>query len=220
MPGRTPTEAFDAFIEPIQRALNCLGQGKITPSNGGRQPGATRLWSINGVNGLALRDGWHFDAQMHYEIIRTGDDSGWRVTTRAYRYRLALCGADLFRMHWHPVGNSPYKTPHVHLPKMGIDDKVHLPTGRLTFEDAVEWSIGLGVPPARTDWQSVLKASHALHIEHRTWSTEPPVADELRPGRHGRGTTARSGAMRDTATCSATYRASRLTPGICSDALA
>lgn len=164
------------FLEPIRRAVACLGTAHVTVSPGGHAPGGTRAWSINLDQGLALRDGWHLEAQMHYEVIRTDDGQEWRVTTRAYRYRLAHLGHDKVRMHWHPTGKSPYVLPHLHLPEMTATtgEKGHLPVSRLTFEDLVEWAIGLGVTPARTDWKSVLDASRALHLQHRTWSDQPP----------------------------------------------
>lgn len=123
--------------------------------------------------------GLHFEAQMHYRIIRTED--GWRITTLAYRYRLARAGIDLFRMHWHPVGNSPFKLPHFHLNLEGRDftdgtEEQHFPSGRMTFEDAVHWAILAGVRPARSDWEAVLNEGREVHIRHRSWSREPGEA--------------------------------------------
>ena len=116
---------------------------------------------------------------MHYAFVQT-EERGWRVTTRAYRYRLARTGFDVFRIHWHPVGVSRYTLPHVHLSLCGRDGErlttlgEHLPTGRLTFEDAVEWAIEAGVPPARPDWRKVLAEGRTTHIQHRSWDTIPP----------------------------------------------
>ncbi|NCT90268.1 hypothetical protein GXB85_04775 [Cellulomonas sp. APG4] len=172
MPGRTPPEAFEAFIEPIRRALSCLGPAKITLSQHGRQVGDTRAWTLNNGLGLAMRGGWHLDATMHYEIIPTQDTSAWRVTTRAYRYRVACADAELVRMHWHPSGNSPHTLPHLHIPALAAATH-HLPVTRLTFEDAIEWAISLGAPPAREDWRDVLGETRALHIEHRSWHVSP-----------------------------------------------
>lgn len=171
MAGKTPTQAFDAFIQPIQTALGCVGTGKITLSPAGRSPGGVRAWTINGGQGLVLKDGWHLEGEMHYEIVKEPDPvrGPWRVTTRAYRYRVAHCGNDIARLHWHPAGKSPYTKPHLHLPQAGEAEKGHLPVGRLTFEDAVEWTITLSAQEARTDWRSVLDASRQAHTLHRSW---------------------------------------------------
>jgi hypothetical protein len=105
------------FLEPLQQAVSCLGQGKIMTSNGGKDRlGKVHSWSLNGETGIS-KQGWHFEAQMHYEII-TDDRPGYgpyRVTARAYRYRFDLAGQDVARFHWHPLGRSPHKDPHVHL---------------------------------------------------------------------------------------------------------
>jgi hypothetical protein len=128
---------------------------------------------------MAFAGGWHFEAQMHYELIRDDGAAQWRVSTRAYRYRLAHVGHDIFRIHWHPAGVSTYHLPHVHLSLISRDEQLttldeHLPTGRLTFEDAIEWAIETGVPRARDDWRDVLAFSRERHLEHRSWSTRPP----------------------------------------------
>jgi hypothetical protein len=38
MPGRTPYAAVQAFLAPLQQALGCVGQAKITTRHGGRNP--------------------------------------------------------------------------------------------------------------------------------------------------------------------------------------
>lgn len=106
------------------------------------------------------KQGWHFEAQMHYEII-TDDRPGYgpfRVTTRAYRYRFARAGQDVARFHWHPLGKSSHIEPHMHLAlvRVGMDEDtrdVHLPSPRFTFESAISWAIQLGWPPAQDDFK-------------------------------------------------------------------
>lgn len=82
-------------------------------------------------------------------------------------------------MHWHPSGSSPRTKPHLHLSVPGASDglkKQHLPVGRMTLEDAIEWVIAFGVSPARDDWKEVLDGSKKLHIEHRSWNVDPDEA--------------------------------------------
>ena len=132
---------------------------------------------------MGLANGWHFEAQMHYELVRDDDSGVWRASTRGYRYRLAKLGHHVFRMHWHPSNVSTYHLPHVHLSLAGPEQAMltsldeHLPTGRLTFEDAVEWAIEAGVPARRSDWRDVLAQTRALHIQHRSWDTVPPQGE-------------------------------------------
>jgi hypothetical protein len=159
MPGRTPHEAFEAFITPIERASSCLGSVKVKVSPGGSTaPNMEHAWSLNGIERvydprLALR------GEHGYTII-SDDRPGrgpWRVRTLQYRYRLAVPEHDVFRLHWHPNGRSPVTYPHLHAalePKERMPGSLdaHLTTGRMTLEDALRWAFELGMPAARDDW--------------------------------------------------------------------
>lgn len=168
-------------MEPIQRAASCLGPVKIITSPGGRtEPNRTHSWTLNAEKGVGLGNGWHFEAQMHYRLLQRPVSREWRVTTEGYRYRLALHGTHLWRIHWHPTLTSDYHLPHVHLNLTTPPGEVgtdlmgqHHPTGRMTFEDALEW-VFLNVPAKREDWRQVLEETRLAHIEHRSWSTRPP----------------------------------------------
>jgi hypothetical protein len=184
MPGRTPREAFEAFITPIERASSCLGSVKVTVSPGGRTaPEMEHVWSLNLMRGFAAK-GWHFEAAMGYKI--TQDDAPgrgpWRVRTLAYRYRLAVPEHDVFRLHWHPNGHSPVTYPHLHAalePKDRMPGSLdaHLATGRMTFENALRWAFELGMPAARADWSERLAEAEAAHLRYRSWSHDPAEAD-------------------------------------------
>lgn len=178
MPGRTPSEAFSAFVDPLREALSCLAAAKITTGPKSHEPFGVRVWSLNLDRGVVLRDGWHFEAEMHYEIIPADAPAPpWRVTTRAYRYKVSHCDKDLVRMHWHPSGKSPFTTPHFHIPMLSGGtggESGHLPIGRVSFEDAVQWVIVMSGQHARADWQEVLDRTRSVHVEHRTWSDAPP----------------------------------------------
>lgn len=168
MPGRTPHEAFQAFIEPLEAAIACLGAANITVSAGGRSDASDRVhaWTLNGMTGMAFTGGFYFTAQMNYRFAKVSR-SEFRVTTVAYMYTLRRGGDELWSLHWHPDGNSPVKTPHIHL--AGVDPSGHFPVERMSLEQAVAWVIQSGVTPARDDWQQVLEDSHKLHVKYRSW---------------------------------------------------
>jgi hypothetical protein len=123
-----------------------------------------------------------FYASMRFEIVDSDpsehdeDHQGdYRCSARAYNYKLSTPrGADLWRMHWHPMGVSPSKDPHVHLPP---DLDRHLPTGRMTFENALSWLIEFDAPlrVSRDDALAEIAQTEAPHVLYRTWSTKPPV---------------------------------------------
>lgn len=168
-------------MEPLKSVVSCLGAAKIVPSPGGRStPHTTHAWALNGTRGMAFSDGWHFEAQMHYQLIEAPEVGGWRVRTLGYRYQLALQGTHLWRIHWHPTVTSGYHLPHLHL-NLGRPGEVpvdtmgqHHPTGRMTLEDAVEWVFNAGISPARDDWAEIINRSRDRHVLHRTWATFPP----------------------------------------------
>jgi hypothetical protein len=111
---------------------------------------------------------------MQYRIIPMSD-GGRRVTTLAYRYRLARLGEDLWRLHWHPGGRPDVRYPHLHARFDGAPAntiKEHLPMGRATLEDAIRWA-RLGFLMARPDWRSVLEMTEADHLRYRSWHVNP-----------------------------------------------
>lgn len=187
MPGRTPNEAFTAFMEPLREAASCLGQVKLVISNGGHSvPDKVHAWTLNGEIGKVFAGGWRFEAQMHYRFDQLAFSKQWKVRTLGYRYQLALQGTHLWRIHWHPTTNSGYDLPHAHinfgtigdLPKPSLNE--HHPTGRMTFEDAIEWVFNRGIRPAKDDWRDILAASRSVHVDNRTWHATPPA--DLRGG--------------------------------------
>lgn len=176
MPGRTPAEAYRAFIEPLQAAVACLGVGKIVTSSGGQSDTSREhSWTLNAPGkGMVFPGGYCFRASMKYRFIE--HEQGWRVTTLEFIYSLSQADAELWAFHWHPVGDSHETRVHLHTAIPGAGDKhAHRPVGRVTFEDAVEWVILAGVKPAREDWETVLADSKAVHIRHRSWHGDSPA---------------------------------------------
>jgi len=89
--------------------------------------------------------------------------SGWHAQVSAYFYVLADPGGqELLAFHWHPVGASPIRTPHLHVgAEVRVGDrwlrKVHIPTGPIAVQDVLALAIEeLGVEPLRDDWTLVL----------------------------------------------------------------
>jgi hypothetical protein len=100
----------------------------------------------------------------------------YRVTTLMYTYELVVDGSTVWSMHWHPDGQGAEFRPHYHL--SGGDDhpfsvKDHLPSGRHTIEDAVEWCILHGAVAADDKWETVIAETKGVHVLHRSWSNTP-----------------------------------------------
>jgi hypothetical protein len=191
MPGRSAHEAYKAFAGPLASALSCLATTKIQPSNGGMnklyQDHNLYMTGIVGEGYVRLQGEPIFElrARMVYRIIED-PRAGYgpiRVTTRAYDYSLRLAtGEAVIDYHWHPDGNSAETLPHLHLGSAQLardgvlTRKLHVPTGRITFESVIKHAIDLGAKPLRHDWMSKLHAAEQPHIEHRTWSMDPKVS--------------------------------------------
>lgn len=177
MPGRTPAEAVDAFLDPLRDALRVLdGVAKLMISpKGGFRKGVRYSWVLNGADGMDLGAVGRFIASMEFEIIDADPPKNefghpFRVTTHSYHYKLrGGDGSDQWRMHWHPEGHSRITTPHLHLPP---NLKLHWPTGRLTLENAVGWCVESG---AAVTSDSAMQAHEQLalieapHRLYRSW---------------------------------------------------
>ena len=188
MPGRTPYEAYRAFVTPLAKALACVAIAKIQASAGGMsvmhrdhhlyltRQGYGDYVRLKGERGFELR------ARMVYRLIEDPRPTHGpiRVTTRAYDYSLRLTtGEAVVDYHWHPGGGSHEELPHLHLGSAQlrqdgvIGNKHHLPTGRITFEGVIRTVIELGATPLHDDWFERLRDTEDLHIRHRSWSADP-----------------------------------------------
>jgi hypothetical protein len=178
MPGRTPTDAVVAFLEPLRDALRVLdGVAKLSVSpKGGYRKGERYSWVLNGAEGMDLGPAGRFIASMEFEIIDTDPATNefghpYRVTARSYHYKLrGRDGVDQWRIHWHPEGRSRIKTPHLHRPP---DMKQHWPTGRMTMENAVGWCVESGAAitsESAQQAQEMLTLIEAPHRLYRTWT--------------------------------------------------
>lgn len=178
MPGRTPPEAIDAYLEPIQRAVSCLpGSGKIVTAKRPRSVNQEGAWLLNNTDGLYIRGLGTLHAQQHFRLIETdrsrfGPDIGkFRVTTLSYLYGLELDSGNVIDWHWHPTGNGDEQRPHMHV---SFAPRAHLPCSRHTFEEVVEACIEIaGGNAACSDWRERLDMSRDLHNAHRSWSSLP-----------------------------------------------
>lgn len=157
-------------MDPLERAVACLGPAKLVLTRSGSEPDTDLAWLLNGKDGMQLRDDLLLQAAMYYKIVRT-EAGQWKVSTRSYQYDLMRGSEPIFSLHWHPVGVSRYRDPHLHFWPHGSDASTmreHLPTRRMTFEDAVEWTIAIGAQP-RGDWQNILETGRNTHIENSSW---------------------------------------------------
>jgi hypothetical protein len=116
MPGRTPYEAYSAFVGPLADALSCVARVKALCSSGGKNALGVVHWLSFGGAGerdyVPLRGAVKLELRvvMRYQII-TDERKGfgpYRITTRAYEYSLQQQdGQAVLDYHWHPDGVPP-----------------------------------------------------------------------------------------------------------------
>ncbi len=185
MPGASPYEATEAFLTPLRDALSCVAHAKIITSPGGRHSvDLSHAWTINDDQGADLGHGRVLTARMRYRIIR--DDrqeyGPFRVTTEAYMYQLADGAHEMFALHWHPIGQSLEKLPHLHLGDKvlrndaPITSRSHMSMPRASFEQAVRWAIEFGTVPLVQDWDDRLTLCETRFKLFRSWHTRPDDA--------------------------------------------
>ena len=175
MPGRNADEAFRSFLGPLERSLRCL---TLTERFVARRPGIRTVVTFPSGVPIGLSNG-HVKSDFYFVMsLETvpHDDRQFRMSTRHYIYEVHEVSPEMgrqqiVRWHWHPESRSRVKTPHLHLPAGApYSQSVHVPTGRITFEDVVRFLIEeLGVRPAHDDWSDVLNEQRDLHVAHRTW---------------------------------------------------
>lgn len=199
MPGKSPAEAVEAFLAPLRLALSTVARAKITVPRGGLNPpvGAEQVWTLNNGASVTLTAASRpadqpqlprplaFHAAMYWKVIRDErEDYGpFRVSTTGYSYSM-LAGpeqVEVWAMHWHATGVSDETKPHMHFGVPMLDNAApvskrdHMPTGRMTFEDAIRWLVKCGARPLVDNWTDRLALAEAPHLLFRSWSSDPDV---------------------------------------------
>jgi len=183
MAGRTPAEAVLNFTEPLQMAVSCVTQAPIT-IRGGNYPSDTPFPLLLGDGNQIklLGQSLFLSVQQLYVVVRAEGDLGpWKVSIVSYAYSLEDDAGAGLHYHWHPVGTSEIKSPHLHLKNSGCQiattdlGKFHLPTGRIALEDVLRIAINdFGVTPLKDDWREVIDSTQARFEGWRTWGGSGP----------------------------------------------
>jgi hypothetical protein len=175
--GRTPREALAAFIDPLQRALSCVTRANLVY----RPPWAGHVQALGASEEpirLAATAGGPAPSlyvEQQYQVVEApGEHGPWKVSTRAYRYRIdSAAGDELVLWHWHPTDREgrPHRQPRPHLhAQVGELRGLHLLTGRVGLESVIRVLLDdFDVRPRRSDWQGVLDATETLFEQWRTW---------------------------------------------------
>lgn len=176
MAGRTPHEAVQNFLGPLQRTLS-----RFTPNvlfvGGGYFLGAEHVATVNGGLPFPLAGDQLLSLvlNMRYRIIEAPEPAAgpWRVETTGYLYSILREQKELITYHWHPA--SAVTWPHLHLGPESGDvlselTRVHVPTGRrVAVEQVLRLAFELGAQPLANDWEDMLNSSLSLFERWRRW---------------------------------------------------
>ena len=182
MAARTPAEAVNNFLDPLQRVISCVTQAQLNVK-GGYYPTTDEPHALVLGNGLPQKLSGETDLSLvvkqFYYVIRVEDpDRGpWKVSTAEYNYNLRdTDNRVVLAFHWHPAERFKVRHPHLHLDqgaRLGREDlhRTHIPTGRIFIEEVIRFIITeLEVESLRDDWEKVLSEAEAAHQIWRTWS--------------------------------------------------
>jgi len=181
LPGRTANEAVDAFAKPLKAVLGCITREPVlrrTIPDSKNEAGfpLQQLFFIQ--NPVRLRSSaLAFNFSQYFRTVWSGH--AYKVKTEAYTYEIEedASGHELFAFHWEPSApNSKIAIPHMHLGfalrevDSPIDNKAHIPTGRVPVEDAVAFLISeLGVAPLNPSWEKIVDESRDAFMRQKTW---------------------------------------------------
>ena len=164
--GRSPAEAVNNYRFSIQRLVSCVTDSVVDVGGGYHISAVPHTLAFSGGDPIALRGSSRLmlSLQQNYRIVETDTPrQTYRVEIEAYNY--AIYDSDVREIliyHWHPHGNSPVVTPHLHLnqgAQVGRPEirDAHLPTGFVPLASFLRLLVvDLRVQPLRTDWDATL----------------------------------------------------------------
>ena len=166
MPGRTPAEAVNEYLQSAQLAISCVTDAVATVDGGYYVSHTSHTLSLN--QGRPVRIGgtsgvWLVFRQ-YYRIVRSEVPPAlWTVAEEGYRYRILDADhREILAYHWHPTGLSSYAAQHLHIGHGAMIrreelHRAHLPTGHVSVTDILRLLIrDFSASPRRRDWRAVL----------------------------------------------------------------
>jgi hypothetical protein len=179
--ARSQKAGEQRFKEVLQYSLSCISQTVWVTTPSLRGPRGTMLLTTRETPiRLRTRDGadLYLTAGLDFQFVERDD---WHCTTLAYTY--TLYSPELVEvMSWQWRRGSP-QLPHLHvradMPALGgAIRKLHLPTGRVAFEEIVAFLINdLDVVTRMDDWRERVDEALYYFLTYRTWpgSQRPPA---------------------------------------------
>jgi hypothetical protein len=186
-PARHAHAAQQRYLHYLQRSLSCLTNAiwLVAPPPDAR--GDERALTVSGEPIRLRRDEGAtllLYANQRFDLIEDERFPGeWKARTHGYVYSIYVetpdedeAAQELLAWHWHPLTTPDRPQPHLHVRMdhsfLGLTlARLHIPTGRVAFEEVVRLLITeLRVEPNRDDWREILRDSEDRFREYRTWA--------------------------------------------------
>jgi len=153
MASRTPREAVEAFMQPLQLSLSCVTDAVLNYRNYSNKdyPNQEPLpLTIN--NGypvpLLVEDDLFLTVRLLYRVASDPWESGlWEATIVAYSYALNdRDRKEILAYHWHPETRNSVDFPHMRVSSgAGVMRRelfrARLPTGHIALQDMIRLTI-------------------------------------------------------------------------------
>jgi hypothetical protein len=179
--GSKPKDAVKAFVEPIQDALGCFVDGKVSVDR--YDDDNEGVLTVNRGDSFKLRGPGKLSltVSMRYRLDHLPDDKirgPWKVHTSGWMYRILNAQQHpIIEYHWHPISDSHERRPHAHVANAD-GAKPHIPTGRVMIEDVLHCALQYGaIPRAPAKWRTVETGNRAKFLLGATWGMGPAFPD-------------------------------------------
>ncbi|MGH9656463.1 MAG: hypothetical protein ACRD6B_23730 [Bryobacteraceae bacterium] len=181
MPGQTPQGAFDTYADPLKAVFGCITRQPLRREilknrrNTAGIPLEHFFFANAPVRLKAADRNYALIFDQFYRVLLMPDET-YRVKTQSYTYEIEdeATRHELFAFHWEP--HSAIAFPHLHIGfglrghDLPIDNKAHIPSGRVALEDVVLFAIReLKVKSLRVDWEEIIGRARERFFEHRSW---------------------------------------------------
>ena len=181
MPGASPFEAVQSYLDPIRETLACITDCPITNYGGNFVSDRPHRFTFSAKPPVArlLGTELHLFVSQQYSIEHSEKRNPlYRVKTEGYAYRLDdEDGHEILAYHWHPLPNpaDPVKYPHLHFERGAQVGRRelrigHIPSGRIALESLALYLIEVwGVEPRRPNWREILERNLGMFDQYKSW---------------------------------------------------
>ncbi len=149
----------------LQRVVSTVSVGVLRSAGTWAEGGEVTIYVAGtGTAPLRLTAGGRLLLRaVHHGRIFRGEKGRreFRIQSTGYNYRiLTAADEEIIGYHWHPIGESHVKLPHLHIwsDVKGLDlSDAHFPTPRISLKRMLLQAVEeLGVEPVRSDWGTIL----------------------------------------------------------------